>query len=156
MSRRFIGVGLLVPVFVFSMLSAEAYAGMHGKMKGHGDGLESKFSYKVGMILRNEEELGLSGEQVKQLKELKVATKKDLVRKNADIDILAIDIKSKLWGETIDVEGVNALIDRKYEIKKAKAKSLVAACVALKGILTDEQLKKFKSLKKKCKMKGKR
>ena len=156
MSRRFVAAGLLVAVFVFGLMSVRAYAGMHGDKKDHGGGLESKFSCKAGMILRNKEELSLTDEQMKRLKELKVATKKDLVRKNADIDILAIDIKSKLWEETIDTEAINALIDRKYEIKKAKAKALVAACAELKRILTEEQIGKLKALKEKCRMQDKR
>ncbi|MFC1666438.1 Spy/CpxP family protein refolding chaperone [Candidatus Omnitrophota bacterium] len=151
MTRRFVAVMFLVFAFIFTMLSSESYAETHGKMKGHGGGLETKFSYKAGLILKNQEDLGLSDEQAKKIKELKIATKKDLIRKKADIDILAIDIKSKLWEETVDINAINALIDKKYEIKKIKAKSLIAACAALKEILTKEQVKKLRTLYGKCK-----
>ena len=88
----------------------------------------------------------ISDEQVKKIKGLKVSTKKDLIRKKADIDIVALDIKSALWEDEVDLATVNALIDRKYDLKKEKAKSLVAAYAALKGILTEEQRDKLKTL----------
>ena len=75
------------------------------------------------------------------------------------IYIIAIDIKSAMWEDTIDVNSTNALIDKKYDLKKEKAKALVAAYAELKSMLTDEQQKKLKSLckdNKDKKKKGKR
>ena len=148
MCKRFIVVVMLL---CFFLSATQVYAEGHGKMKGgHGD-FGDKVFFKAMLIIKNQEELGLSDDQVKKVKDLKIASKKDLIRKKAEIDLLVLDIKAALWEDTVDINAVNALIDKKYEIKKAKAKSLVAALVALKEVLTEEQQKKLKGLCKKGK-----
>lgn len=143
MGRRLVIAVLFVCV---ALLATHVYAEGHGKMKGgHGD-FEGKFYKKAMLIVKNQEELGLSDEEVKKIKDLKVATKKDLIRKKAEIEVLGLDIMAAMWEDTINLEAVNTLIDKKYELKKQKTKSIVAACVALKGILTEEQQEKLKSL----------
>jgi len=47
------------------------------------------------------------------------------------------------------VEGIHKLIDEKYEIKKARVKSLVSAIAELKGLVNDEQWTTLKSIWKK-------
>mgnify|MGYP000282824940 CR=1 FL=1 len=60
--------------------------------------------------------------------------------------MLKIDIKAKLWEDTIDKKGINKLIDKKYELKKEKAKALVDAYAQFKKILTEEQNKALKTI----------
>ncbi|MFC1620815.1 Spy/CpxP family protein refolding chaperone [Candidatus Omnitrophota bacterium] len=149
MRKVFLVVAFLV---CLSLLVPCVYA-ERGKMKcdGHGD-LSQKFYKKAMMIIKSQEELGLSDEQVEKIKDLKISTKKDLIRKKADIDILALDIKAGMWEDTIDLNAVNVLIDKKYEIKKEKAKVLVAARAVLKSTLTADQNKQLKTLCRKGKM----
>jgi len=147
MGKRLIVIALLV---CFTFLTTQVYA-EHGKTKGgHGD-MEGKFYKQAMLIITNQEELGISDAEVKTIKDLKIATKKDLIAKKAEIDLIAIDIKAALWEDTIDLGSVNTLIDRKYELKKQKTKALVAAYAALKGMLTKEQIKNLKGLCKKGK-----
>ena len=149
MRKRFILIACLV---CFSLLTSQVYA-EQGRMKaGHGD-MEGQFCQKAMLIVKNQEELGLSDEQVKKIKDLKLATKKEMIRKKAEIDVLALDIKAGLWEDEIDVAALNGLIDRKYELKKGKAKSLVAAYASLKSMLTKEQHEALKSLRKRSKPK---
>ena len=147
MGKRFIVIALLV---CFTFLTTQVYAEQGNMKGGHGD-MESKFYKQAMLIIANQEELGLSDAEVKKIKGLKIATKKDLITKKAEIDLIAIDIKAALWEDTIDLGSVNTLIDRKYELKKQKTKSIVAACAALKGMLTKEQIKDLKGLCKKGK-----
>ena len=153
MYKKFVVLAVLV---CFGLLATHVYAEKgHGKAKGDKWDLEKKFSHKAGWILKSQEDLGLSDEQVKKIKALKYETQKDLIRKKAEIEIIAIDIKAKLHEDTIDTASINSLIDKKYDIKKEKAKSLVAACIALKATLTEEQKAKLKDLWKKCKLEKK-
>lgn len=147
MGKRFFVIALLV---CFTFFASQVYA-EHGKMKGGHGNMEGKFYKKAMLMIANQEELGLSDAEVKKIKELKVAIKKDLITKKAEIDLIAIDIKAAMWEDMVEIDSVNTLIDRKYELKKQKAKSLVAACVALKGMLTKEQIKLLKGLCKKGK-----
>jgi len=154
MKAKYGGVTFLVLFLVFGSFAGEVYAFDQGEKEKSHFSLEDKFSKKTKLILSNQDELGLSDEQVKKVKELKLETKKGLLKANAEIDIIALDIKAKMWTDSIDTNSVNKLIDKKYDLKKEKTKSLVAAYVALKDILTKEQKEKMGELYKKCKMKS--
>ena len=140
-----LGLVLLVCAF-FTAPGVYAKECSQGKKDGHGCNFGKKVLGTMHLAMENQEELALSKDQVAKIKTLKVATKKDLIRNKAEIDVLAIDIKSKLSEETVDLAGVNKIIDQKYELKKAQEKSLVAACVKFRGILTDEQKQKLKKM----------
>jgi hypothetical protein len=109
-------------------------------------GLDEMLFHKAHFILMNQQEIGLSEDQVKTIKSLKLETKKSLLRQDVEIEVLALDIKAKLWEHPLDQEGINKLIDQKYELKKAKAKSLVDAYAKLRAVLTEEQMKKGKEI----------
>ena len=151
MNKKVVIASLLAVALMLNVTAFEAWAYGEGKGKKCYKGLEKKFFYKAHMILKNRDELGLSDKQVKKIKDLKIETKKDLIRKNAEIDIVALDIKAAMHGDQIDTALVNKLIDKKYDLKKEKTKSLVGACAAVKGTLTREQKDKLKGLWKKCK-----
>ncbi|MDP8258709.1 MAG: hypothetical protein P9L90_04730 [Candidatus Aadella gelida] len=140
---------LLVIVLILGLcLSAgTVYAG------GHDKGSDNKVVKKAMMMLKNADELGLSDEQVAKIKAIKIASKKDAIRKDAEIELLKVDIMSNMYGDTIDIETINPLIDKKYDIKKAKAKSTVKGYADLKNVLTADQKVKAKELCKKSKMK---
>lgn len=135
---------ILMLGLVLGGLAAEGHAFDFGKKKS--EGLEDKFCKKAGFLLSNEEELGLSDDQVKKIKDLKLKTKKDLIKMDADVKIAELDVKDSLYQDTIDVASVKALIDKKYDLKKDKAKMLVSSYAALKDILTKEQKDKMKEL----------
>jgi Spy/CpxP family protein refolding chaperone len=131
---------------VFSIPGLYARECSHGKKEGQGYDFGRRVLGKMHLAMMHQEELALSEDQYQKIQTLKTDTKKDLVKRKAEIDLLAIDMKSKLSEDTIDVEGINKLIDQKYELKKAKAKALVEVCVTFKGILTDEQKQKLKKI----------
>ena len=144
---------VLVLVVSLALMASYAYAEGegYGKTKGHHWDFEEKVFHKAMLLIKNQEELGLTDEQIKKVKDLKIATKKGVIKKKADIEILSLDIKAALWEDVVDLNALNALIDTKYELKKEKTKSLVAAYVELKGVLTEEQKAKLKDLCKKDK-----
>ncbi|MGB2631287.1 MAG: Spy/CpxP family protein refolding chaperone [Candidatus Omnitrophota bacterium] len=120
-----------------------------GKGSEHDMDLKDKFFKKIHFILKNEEELGLSDKQAKAIKKLKTDVKKDMINKKAQIDVLDVEIHTLMWEDPVDLDTMNSLIEQKYEIKKEKSKALAAACAQLKGILTEAQKDKMKSLWKK-------
>lgn len=144
-------IALIAFVFVAGAIVPAIYAEGHkcGKRKGHQGDLGSKVCKKAMLVCKNKDELGITDEQLEQIKALKIATKKSLIQSKAGIDIVKVDIKALMWGDEIDTEAINKLIDRKYELKKAKAKMSVDAYAKLKGILTKEQQDKLKDLCKK-------
>lgn len=146
MCKKLIGIVMaLALVFGALTLTADAKGCKKGK------GFEEKVSCKAHFLLKNKEELELTDAQVDKIKELKLNSKKDTIEKTAEIDILALDIKAGLYGDTVDSAQLGALIDKKYKIKAEKAKATVGAYAALKGVLTEAQKEKMKELYKKCK-----
>ncbi|MFA5260870.1 MAG: Spy/CpxP family protein refolding chaperone [Candidatus Omnitrophota bacterium] len=109
-------------------------------------GFEENFFKKAHMLLKQQEELKLSEEQIGKIKNLKLNVKKDLIMKEAQIKVIGLDVKALLWEDAIDVDQVNGLIEQKYDIKKAKAKMFVKAMADLENILTDEQKEALKGL----------
>lgn len=144
---------MLVAVFVLSTLaftdSAHAW-GKWGRKKCESKwSMEEKVMNKAKFMMKYEDEVGLSEEQVEKIKEIKMDTKKDLIKKKAEIDVVKVDIKSMLYDDKIDLDAVNQLIDKKYDLKKSKSKMLVKAYADLKSIPTDEQMAKMKEIWKK-------
>jgi len=115
-----------------------------GKM---GDGMDGMFYMKAHLILENQEELGLAKDKIEEIKNLKLETKKSLIKQDADIKIASLDLMTKLHAYPVNVEEVNKLVDQKYELKKARTKSLVEAIAKLKATLTKDQYDKLEGLK---------
>ena len=139
MNRKVIVSVAVMVAFVFSLLAPMAFAYDHGKDKKGNEDFGEEIFNKAHFILENQEELEISDEQAKKIKDLKIKAKKDMIKIKAEIDLIAIDIKQETWKDAIDTEAVNALIDKKYDLKKEKAKSSVVAYAELKSILTEEQ-----------------
>ena len=137
-------VSILFLVMTVSLSKAYANHGHHGF--GYGDGLDGMFFMKAHFILKNGEELGLSEDKVKAIKNLKLETKKMLIKQDAEVEIVRLDIMAKLHDYPVDVDQVNKLVDQKYELKKAKTKNLVEAIAKLKGTLTKDQYDKLHKL----------
>ena len=138
-------------VLAFSILTIPAYAfgSKHHKDKDKHKDLESKVLWEAGFLLEHKEDLALTDEQIAKLETLKLETKKSMIRKDAEIEAISLDIDAKLKTDDATPDAVNALMDQKYELKKEKSKELVAAYFDLKNLLTDEQKAKKKELFKK-------
>jgi Spy/CpxP family protein refolding chaperone len=146
MKGKRVWVAYLVLFIAIMFIASVAYAGGQSKCKGKHKSFSGKIFSKMFLAIKNQEALGLSDEQFAKIKDLKIKTKKDLVQKKADIEIVAIDIKALMWEDTIDTKAANNLIDKKYELKKAKAKYLMGAYAAFKNILSAEQKKEFQKI----------
>jgi Spy/CpxP family protein refolding chaperone len=121
----------------------------YGQGGGRADkDLLGKFCHKVAFVMDYEEEIALTEDQVKSIEDLKVNTRKNLIKVEADIDVVEIDIGEALNQDNIDVPAIDALIDKQYILKGEMAKNLAASFAALKVILTPEQKDKLKALLK--------
>lgn len=146
MYKRSVSTALAVVFLLFGILSSQASAREQQKDKCRGAGLEDKIFCKAGFFLKNTEALGLSEEQVKKIKAIKVDAKKEMIKRDADIEVAALNIETGLKSDEPDAKAINKLVDEKYELKKAKAKYLVENYIGLKSILSKEQKAKMKEL----------
>jgi len=129
-----------------TVLSSVAYANHGPREFRGGKHCEGMFFGKTHMILENRAELGLSDEKTSAVKALMLETKKSVIKQKAEIEIAELDLKAKMTEDPADTKTVGTLIDQKYELKKAEAKTLAEAVAKLKTILTKEQDEKLKTL----------
>ena len=133
--------------------------GMHGKMMGAMRermdkklDLDEMFSHKAHLIMENATELGLSDDQAQKINTLKMSVKKSMIKSDADVELLVLDIEAALEKDEVDVSSTNNLIDKKYSIKSQEAKILVGAYADLKKVLSKDQMKKLHEIWNKEKM----
>jgi len=110
-----------------------------------------KFFHFAHSILENHEELGLTDENVKKIRDLKISTKKSLIRNTAEAELLTLDIMVNLYAEKPEISEINKLVDKKFDVKKVGMKKVIAAFVGIKKMLSEEQIKKMKAI---CKSEG--
>jgi len=141
-------------VLAFGLMQSVSFADKgykHGERVYQKKSIKGKFFKVVRLIYLYQDELKVNDEQLDQIKELKVALKKSLIQKKADIKVIKVDIRSLLYEDEVDVDAANKLIDQKYEIKKAKAKEVVESYAKLKKILTKEQMDKLRGIARELK-----
>jgi len=146
MTKKTSGILLFLACYLVTFALPMAYAGDDQRCGQCGQAFDTKVLKKLRLAIENQDELEASDSQIRKIRELKVALKKDLIQRKAEIDLIAVDIKSKLCTDDINQKEINQLIDRKYELKKAKARSLVEALIELKDILKDEQEERLKDI----------
>ena len=122
-----------------------------GKSGYHHRGKESpqlsdKFIKKVHFLKLYQNELELSSDQLQTISDIKYNLKKDMIGKEAEVDVIKLDIYHKLYERTVDVAAINQLIDSKYSVKSQKSKALIQAFADLKNVLTDEQYDEMKEI----------
>ncbi len=152
--KRKLGLMVFLGTFLFfSSAYANSEGDFHGGhgygMAGHKEGqcpVVGQLTKKAHFLLENKTELGLTDDQVKTIKALKLQVEKDGIRQNADRETFLLDLRSKLGEDKIDVEGTNVLIDKSFASMADSTKSDVAAYAKLKSTLTPEQVTKMKEL----------
>ncbi len=110
----------------------------------------SKLKKKVKPLWKNQAELGITDDQLKQIKEIKHAAIKEMIQLKADKDIIMVDLKSAMKSPSINVGQVNSMIDAKYATKVKTAKTFVKALADIQQVLTEEQRVKWLEMCKKC------
>ncbi|MCD4780301.1 MAG: hypothetical protein K8S27_07120 [Candidatus Omnitrophica bacterium] len=109
--------------------------------------LEDKLMKIFHVIYEYQEEMGVTDEQLSQIKAIKVALKKELIQKKADVEVVMVDFYALLHEDELDLETIIKLVDQKYEAKKSKLKKLVLTYAELKKILSKKQMDQLKELK---------
>src|SRR3989338_2877836 len=123
-----------------------AVGGGRGEEESYPCPIIDKIMKKAHFLLDNKDEIGLSDEQVDTVKGLKLQAKKSMIRGEADMQIMMLDMKSKLREDIFDAEGINAMIDDGMAQMTQSAKASVDVYAKLKAVLTPEQVEKAKAL----------
>jgi len=93
-----------------------------------------------------QDELKMSDADVQKIMELKIKTKKEHLKNEAQVECLSLDIMAGIWAPKPDAAAIKKIIDGKFELKREGMKSMVDAFIALKGMFTKDQMKKLKEI----------
>lgn len=149
--KKLLSMFILATFLMTPVALAGGYGGECSACGGHyskykKSGMEDKFYMKAHFIMKHADEIGLSDEAKQDIKDLKMNLKKNLIRKEAEIDVLKIDIKAAMKDYPIDGAELQSLIDQKYTIKKEKASDIANAYTSLKNGLSQAQYNKLKEI----------
>lgn len=117
--------------------------------KSGGCPIIGKFMKKAHFFLSHADEIGLSDDQVKQIKAMKTEMQKTSIRQAAEMQVFMLDIEAKLHEDTVDVEGINAMMDKGGAGMTEGGKAAVLAYAKLKAVPTPAQYAKAKEIWKK-------
>jgi len=128
---------------------------MHGMMgQGMGPGMREgrggrPMSHEgplLSMMLEHKQELGLSADQERKLRDIRTEFTKDSIRRTADIRVAEVELDSLLEQDKWDVAKIEPKVKQiaglKGELRLARIKTLAAG----RAVLTAEQREKFKQV----------
>ncbi len=110
--------------------------------------IAQKFCQKVCWIMEHKDELGLTDEQIAQIKALDLEVEKNSIRAMAEMKIFGLELENKLSQDVVDVQAIESMIDSSMAGMALGAKTTVKAYADLRAIATPEQKAKAKELKK--------
>lgn len=108
-----------------------------------------KIMKKAHFFLDNQNEIGLSADQVKEIKTIKTDVAKSSIKMGASMQIFMLDLESKLGEDTVDIEGLGSMVDQGMAGMSQETKANIALYAKLKSVLTAEQMAKAKEIWKK-------
>ncbi len=128
---------------MMSMMSSRGGCGMMSMMD-----MESKFQEHFALCLKNADKLGLTEEQIGQLKKIHNEQLKKLIMLKAEVKVIDVDLSAELEKDVPNLDRVEKLLKKQEELKTKYRLELVRAKVESSKILTKEQRKKLKTLMK--------
>ena len=140
MRKRIIALmGVLIGTGV--AMAAGPGGGSQGSPPGRGAGLGPG-----GGPGRIKAELGLSDEQETQLRKLHGDQRKAQIRRRADLQVARMDLHELLAAKTVDEKAVAAKMKEINDLAAAGLKAHVDSRLALRKVLTPEQVDKMQQL----------
>ena len=89
-------------------------------------------------------DLGLDEKQTEALKVIRSKTVKDMLKKKADKQIAALELKDLLDKDTVDMKAVESLVKKKASLGSEMMIAHIKAHEEMKSVLTPDQRKKLK------------
>jgi len=102
------------------------------------------------------EQLKLTDQQTKQLQDLRFQQQKAMIPKRADLKLAQLDLKQSMMNPKVDERAALAKLDKVSSIKAEIAKMKLQNMLAMRKVLTDEQLSTWMKMRHEMGMRGKR
>jgi Spy/CpxP family protein refolding chaperone len=131
--------------------------GMHGGMMGMGRGKGRMHGWKGGMhhgfggpglMEMHAEQLGLSDEQLADIREIWSDHKKAAIRTEADVEIAEMELQEILGHQPVDFDKAKSKIERIGALRQNVQLGMLEAMRKSHDVLTEEQREKLMTLRK--------
>jgi len=132
---------LTVTIVGSTILAASVWAAL--PEAGPGPGARGRRGFDA---TRMQTELGLSEDQVAQLEKMRSEGRSEGIRRRADLRIAQGELNDLLRAPAVDENAINAKVKQVTDLQAAATRSRVEHRLALRQILTPEQLAKMESL----------
>ncbi len=148
MSKRWIGFAILVAAT--AMLPAAAqHGGAHpGIPPGHGgDDFIGTLLFPPEMILGNQARLGLSEQQITDIKKLLSETHTAVIDRQVDLTAAAERLRNVLQNHPVDEEQALAAAEDVVTLEHGIKRIHLSLLIRLKNLLTEEQVAELKRMR---------
>ena len=123
---------------------------MKGHGMGHGPmmdmGCMDRMGDMMGMCLQHAEMMGLTDDQLLKMKPIHSEMQKKQARFKADLKIAEIELMQIFEKKDFDLDKANTAVKKIEGIKTAHHLDMLKAMKEMRGMLTDEQFKKMKTM----------
>ncbi|MFT5206421.1 MAG: hypothetical protein ACI9CF_000159 [Candidatus Omnitrophota bacterium] len=116
------------------------------KDKGYQCPITAKIMKKAHFFLYNREAIGLTDDQVTQIKAIKHEVGKGIILSAAHMQVFEMDLKQHMHAKPIDQAGLNDMIDKTAAGWGENAKKHIQTYIDIKAVLTDSQMDKAKEI----------
>lgn len=106
------------------------------------------------MMMEKLASLGLDDRQKEEIKGIHLKTKKEMIRKKADIQVAGIELKEILGRDTVDLQAAEAKVKQVESLKTEMKMTHIRTREEIKSRLTPEQRKKFNEMRGMCCLEG--
>jgi Spy/CpxP family protein refolding chaperone len=133
-------------------MAPEMMRGIHEMMQGMGlmePGFHARRGHErplISLMLASKEQLGLTADQERTLRELRANFQKESIRQTAEIDVAELELNGLLEQEKVDVAKVEALAKKSAMLQADLRVGRVKTIETGKAILTPEQRGKLERL----------
>lgn len=118
----------------------------HGSMSGHGSSMmHNSTGHLIRHLLKHEQDIGLTTEQVTKLKEIQLNLDKIRIKTEADIQVAERELKALTEDEKLDLGAIEAKLKQSGDLQVALRMTSIKTRRDVYALLTPEQRAKEKS-----------
>ena len=124
----------------------EGHRGGHGSMGGHGGSMmHNSTGHLIRHLLKHEQDIGLTAEQVTKLKDMQLNLDKVRIKTEADIQVAERELKALMEDEKLDLGAIEGKLKQSGDLQVGLRMASIKARRDVYALLTPEQRTKEKT-----------